>query len=131
MNYSEVYSKSLEDPEGFWENEARKLPWFKTWDKVLEWKLPFARWFVGGKLNVSYICVDNHLETWRRNKVALYWEGERGETKALSYAQLYREVNRFTSVLKNLGIRKGDRVALYLPMIPELPIFMLACARIG
>ncbi|MDI6821480.1 MAG: acetate--CoA ligase [Actinomycetota bacterium] len=131
MKYSEVYSKSLEDPEGFWENEARKLPWFKTWDKVLEWKLPFARWFVGGKLNVSYICVDNHLKTWRRNKVALYWEGERGETKALSYAQLYREVNRFTSVLKNLGIKKGDRIALYLPMIPELPIFMLACARIG
>jgi len=131
MKYSEVYSKSLKDPEGFWENEARKLPWFKTWDKVLEWKLPFARWFVGGKLNVSYICVDNHLETWRRNKVALYWEGEPGETKALSYAQLYREVNRFASVLKNLGVEKGDRVALYLPMIPELPIFMLACARIG
>ncbi len=131
MRYLDVYNESLKDPEGFWENEARKLPWFKTWDKVLEWKLPFARWFVGGKLNVSYICVDNHLETWRRNKVALYWEGERGETKALSYAQLYREVNRFTSVLKNLGIKKGDRVALYLPMIPELPIFMLACARIG
>ena len=131
MKYLDFYRNSLRDPETFWENEARNLPWFKTWDKVLEWKPPFARWFVGGMINVSYVCVDQHLKNWRRNKVAIYWEGEPGDVKTLSYAQLFREVNRFASVLKNLGVEKGDRVALYLPMIPELPIFMLACARIG
>jgi len=131
MKYLDFYRNSLRDPETFWENEARNLPWFKTWDKVLEWKPPFARWFVGGMINVSYVCVDQHLKNWRRNKVAIYWEGEPGDVKTLSYAQLFREVNRFASVLKNLGVQKGDRVALYLPMIPELPIFMLACARIG
>ena len=131
MKYLDFYRNSLRDPETFWENEARNLPWFKTWDKVLEWKPPFARWFVGGMINVSYVCVDQHLKNWRRNKVAIYWEGEPGDVKTLSYAQLFREVNRFASVLKNLGVEKGDRVALYLPMLPELPIFMLACARIG
>jgi len=131
MKYLDFYRNSLRDPETFWANEARNLPWFKTWDKVLEWKPPFARWFVGGMINVSYVCVDQHLKNWRRNKVAIYWEGEPGDVKTLSYAQLFREVNRFASVLKNLGVEKGDRVALYLPMIPELPIFMLACARIG
>ena len=97
----------------------------------MEWNPPFARWFVGGKLNASYICVDVHMRSWRRNKVALYWEGEPGDSRTLSYAELYREVNRYASILKKLGVGKGDRVALYLPMIPELPIFMLACARIG
>ncbi len=98
---------------------------------MLEWKPPFARWFVGGQLNASYICVDRHVKTWRKSKVAIYWEGESGDVRVLSYSTLYREVNRFASVLKKCGVVKGDKVTLYLPMIPELPIFMLACARIG
>jgi len=126
-----MYQESLEEPEEFWAEEARKLDWFRTWDKVLEWKPPFARWFVGGKLNASHICVDRHVKTWRRSKVAIYWEGEPGDSRVLSYSTLYREVNRYASVLKNCGIGKGDKVVLYLPMVPELPIFMLACARIG
>ena len=117
--------------EGFWAEEARKLDWFRTWDRVLEWQPPFARWFVGGQLNAAYLCVDRHVRTWRKSKVAIYWEGEPGDTRVLSYSTLYREVNRFAGVLKKLGVGKGDKVALYLPMIPELPIFMLACGRIG
>jgi acetyl-CoA synthetase len=123
--------RSLESPEEFWAEQARQLDWFKTWDKVMEWEPPFARWFVGGLLNASYICVDRHAKSWRRSKVAIYWEGEQGDTRVLSYSTLYNEVNRFAALLKKQGIGKGDRVALYLPMIPELPIFMLACARIG
>jgi acetyl-CoA synthetase len=123
--------ESLEEPEEFWAEQARQLDWFKTWDKVLEWEPPFARWFVGGRLNASHICVDRHVKTWRRSKVAIYWEGEPGDIRVLSYSTLYREVNRYASVLKNCGVGDGDKVALYLPMIPELPIFMLACARIG
>lgn len=129
--YLDIYQKSLDDIEEFWENEARKLEWFRTWDKVLEWDPPFAKWFPGGLLNASYLCVDRHLKNWRRNKVAIYWEGENGEERTLSYSQLYREVNRLASVLLKLGVKDGDRVALYLPMIPELPIAMLASARIG
>jgi len=98
---------------------------------VLEWEPPFAKWFVGGQLNASYICVDRHVKTWRKSKVAIYWEGEPGDVRVLSYSILYHEVNKFASVLKNCGVGKGDKVTLYLPMIPELPIFMLACARIG
>jgi len=126
-----MYKESLEDPEEFWAEQARQLDWFKTWDKVLEWEPPFAKWFVGGKLNASHICVDRHVKTWRRSKVAIYWEGEPGDIRVLSYSTLYHEVNRYASVLKNCGVGDGDKVALYLPMIPELPIFMLACARIG
>ncbi|KPJ49213.1 MAG: 3-hydroxypropionyl-CoA synthetase, partial [Dehalococcoidia bacterium DG_22] len=129
--YLEVYDRSLRDPEGFWAEEARKLDWFKTWDKVLEWKPPFAKWFVGGQLNACQECVGRHVKTWRKSKVAIYWEGEPGDSRVLSYSTLYSEINRCASVLKNLGLRKGDTVALYLPMIPELPIFMLACGRIG
>ena len=129
--YFELHDRSIRHPEEFWAEEARKLDWFKTWDKVLEWTPPFAKWFVGGKLNASYQCVDRHVKTWRKSKVAIYWEGEPGDTRVLSYSTLYREVNRCASVLKNLGLGKGDTVALYLPMIPELPIFMLACGRIG
>ncbi len=131
QKYFATYKRSMEDPEGFWADEARRLDWFKIWDRVLDWEPPFARWFVGGQLNASYQCVDRHIKTWRKSKVAIYWEGEPGDTRVLSYSTLYREVNRFASVLKNLGIGKGDRVALYLPMIPELPIAMLACGRIG
>jgi acetyl-CoA synthetase len=117
--------------EDFWAEEAQKLDWFRTWDKVLEWDLPFSRWFVGGELNASYLCCDRHIKNGRKNKVAFYWEGEPGDTRVISYATLYREVNRCASMLKNLGVVKGDKVALYLPMIPELPIVMLACSRIG
>ena len=129
--YLDIYEKSLRDPEGFWAKEARKLDWSRPWDKVLDWSPPFARWFAGGTLNACYQCVDRHVKTWRKSKVAIYWEGEDGDTRVLSYSTLYREVNRFASILKKLGVGKGDKVALYLPMIPELPIFMLACARIG
>jgi acetyl-CoA synthetase len=129
--FLDVYQKSMKEPEEFWADQARQLDWFRTWDKVLEWKPPFARWFVGGRLNASHICVDRHVKTWRRSKVAIYWEGEPGDIRVLSYSTLYREVNRYASVLKNCGIVDGDKVVLYLPMIPELPIFMLACARIG
>ena len=129
--YTEMYRRSMQDPEGFWSEEARKLDWDRTWDKVLDWQPPYARWFVGGKLNASVQCVDRHVKTWRKSKVAIYWEGENGDTRVLSYSTLYREVNRFASVLLKLGIKKGDKVALYMPMIPELPTFMLACARIG
>jgi acetyl-CoA synthetase len=126
-----IYQKSLEEPEEFWAEEARQLDWFRMWDKVLEWEPPFAKWFIGGRLNASHICVDRHLDTWRKSKVAIYWEGEPGDVRVLSYSTLYREVNRYASVLKKCGISDGDKVALYLPMIPELPVFMLACARIG
>ena len=129
--FLDVYNRSMEEPEEFWAEQARQLDWFKTWDKVLEWEPPFARWFVGGRLNASHICVDRHVKSWRRSKVAIYWEGEPGDIRVLSYSTLYREVNRYASVLKNCGVGDGDKVVLYLPMIPELPIFMLACARIG
>ena len=129
--YFDVYQRALERPEAFWAEQARQLDWFKTWDKVLEWDPPFAHWFAGGQLNASHICVDAHLKTWRKSKVAIYWEGELGDVRVLSYSGLYNEVNKCASVLQNCGVGKGDRVALYLPMIPELPVFMLACARIG
>jgi len=129
--YSEIHARSLEFPDAFWAKEARGLDWYKTWDRVLDWAPPYARWFAGGLLNACYQCVDRHVKTWRKSKVAIYWESENGETRVLSYSTLYREVNRYASVLKKLGVEKGDRVALYLPMIPELPVFMLACARIG
>jgi len=129
--YAEMHRRSLDDPNGFWAEQARKLDWYKTWDRVLDWNPPYARWFVGGRLNACYQCVDRHVKTWRRSKVAIYWEGENGETRALSYSTLFRDVNRYASALKQIGVKKGDRIALYLPMIPELPVFMLACARIG
>jgi acetyl-CoA synthetase len=125
------YRRSIDQPEEFWGEQAHQLDWFKTWDKVLEWKPPFAHWFAGGQLNASYLCVDHHVKSWRRSKVAIYWEGEPGDSRVFSYSTLYNEVNRFTAVLKKRGVKKGDKVALYLPMLPELPVFMLACARIG
>jgi acetyl-CoA synthetase len=122
-------------PERFWATMAKEyVTWFKPWKKVLDWKPPYAKWFVGGKLNVSYNCLDRHLEgpnAWRRNKAALIWEGEPGDSRVLTYGELHREVCRFANVLKGLGVGKGDRVALYMPMIPELPIAVLACTRIG
>lgn len=129
--YIEFQQKAISNSEKFWEKEAEKLPWFKRWDKVLQWEYPYARWFVGGLLNASYGCLDVHLHSWRKNKVAIYWEDEQGNTKSFSYAQLHREVNRFTSILKKIGVQKGDIVVLYLPMTPELVISMLATVRIG
>jgi len=123
------------NPERFWAKMAREnVSWFTPWKKVLRWKPPFAKWFVGGKLNVSYNCLDRHLEgekAWRRNKAAIIWEGEPGDQRVITYAELHREVCRFANVLKDLGVKKGDRVALYMPMVPELAIAMLACTRIG
>ena len=120
-----------EQPEQFWSEIAHELHWFSPWTTVLEWKPPFAKWFVGATTNLSYNCIDRHLGTWRRNKAAIIWEGEPGETRTLTYYELHREVCKFANVLKRFGVGKGDRVGLYLPMIPELAIAMLACARIG
>ena len=126
-----VYEEALRDPEGFWANFAEQLDWFRKWDKVLDWDPPHAKWFVGGKINVSYNCIDRHLTGPRRNKAAIVWEGEPGDWKVYTYRDLYREVCKFANGLKSLGVQKGDRVTIYLPMVPELPIAMLACARIG
>ena len=131
--YKKIYQKSIDDPAAFWGEMAEQLDWFKKWDKVLVEDFADAKheWFVGGKLNVSYNCLDRHLKTDRKNKAAFIWEGDIGDTKTLTYQQLYYEVNKFANVLKKLGVKKGDRVSVYLPMIVELPIVMLACARIG
>jgi len=126
-----IHRKADRDHEKFWAGFAKELSWFAPWKKVLDWKPPRAKWFVGGKLNASFNCLDRHLDGPRKNKAALIWEGEPGDQRTLTYRELHREVCRFANVLKKLGIRKGDRVTLYLPMIPELPVAMLACARIG
>jgi acetyl-CoA synthetase len=129
--YEALYKRSIDDPEGFWAEAAAELHWFKPWDKVLDWNLPWAKWFVGGKLNLSYNCVDRHALGARRDKAALIWEGEPGEIRRLTYAELHVEVQKFANALKSLGIKKGDRVAVYMGMTPELAIALLACARIG
>jgi acetyl-CoA synthetase len=124
-------TEARDSPEIFWARMAEELHWFKRWDEVLTWDPPHAQWFSGGKINISYNCVDRHAATWRRNKAAIIWEGEPGEVRTLTYGQLLREVGLFANVLKRSGVEKGDRVALYMPMVPELAIAMLACARIG
>ena len=131
--YKRIYQRSVDDPEAFWGELAEQLDWYRKWDKVLveDFKEGKHEWFVGGKLNVSYNCLDRHLKTWRKNKAALIWEGDIGDTKTLTYQELHHEVNKFANVLKKHGVKKGDRVSIYLPMILELPIAMLACARIG
>jgi acetyl-CoA synthetase len=130
-DYERLSAQAKADPEGFWAEIARQLHWFKPWDKVLEWNAPWVKWFVGGKINLSYNCLDRHLATWRKNKAAIIWESEPGEARTLTYQQLHAEVQKFANVLKSLGIKSGDRVAIYMGMCPELPIAMLACARIG
>ena len=125
-----VYAEAERDPEAYWARWAGELDWFRKWDRVLEWKPPHAKWFLGGKLNVCHNCVDRHLDG-RANKAAIVWEGEPGDTRTLTYFDLHREVTRFAKALKDLGVGKGDRVAIYLPLIPEAAISMLACARIG
>ncbi len=130
-DYERLYQKAQDDPAGFWAEQAAELSWFKKWDTVLSWNEPHSQWFVGGQLNACYNCVDRHLEGPRKNKAAIIWEGEPGDTRVLRYQDLHREVCRFANVLKSLGTQKGDRVTIYMPMIPELAIAMLACARIG
>ena len=131
--YRQIYQRSISDMEGFWAEMAEQIDWYKKWDKVLveNFKEGKHEWFVGGKLNVCYNCLDRHLGTWRKNKAALIWEGDIGDSRILTYQQLFWEVCRFANTLRKFGVKKGDRVAIYLPMIPELPIAMLACARIG
>jgi acetyl-CoA synthetase len=129
--YEQIYAQAAENPEEFWASAAENLHWFKKWDTVLKWTEPHAEWFVGGKINASYNCLDRHLENHRKNKAAIIWEGEPGETRTLTYQQLHRQVCKFANVLKKVGIKTGDRIALYMPLVPELAIAMLACARIG
>src|ERR1035438_7419638 len=136
--YRKLYRESIQSPEKFWSRQAKEeLGWFKRWTKTLKWEEPYAKWFVGGQLNVSYNCLDRHLDTPRANKAALIWEGEPaapgkpGEERTLTYKQLHHEVCRFANILKRNGINPGDRVLIYLPMVPEAAIAMLACARIG
>lgn len=129
--YESISKRAAEDPEGFWAEIASELHWFEPWKKVLEWDMPFAKWFVGGKTNISYNCIDRHLAGPRKNKVAILWEGEPGDVRALSYQMLHREVCRFANVLKSLGLKTGDRATIYMGMVPELAIAMLACARMG
>ena len=132
-DYQQLYKKAEANPTGFWEELAEsELEWFSKWDQVLDWNNPpFAKWFVNGKINISHNCLDRHLKTWRRNKAAIIWEGEPGDSRTLTYAQLHREVCQFANVMKQLGVKKGDIVGIYMPMIPEAAIAMLACARIG
>jgi acetyl-CoA synthetase len=131
MKLQKVRKDSIENLEQFWSNEANNLLWFKKWDKILDWNPPFAKWFVGGQLNVSVNCVDRHIDNHHKNKAAIIWQGENGTVQTYTYYQLYLAVNRVASGLKELGINKGDRITIYLPMIPELLITMLACTRIG
>ncbi len=126
-----IYEEAERDFEAFWAAEAEHLDWFKRWDKTLEWNVPWAQWFVGGKLNATYNCVDRHAHSARRNKAALIWEGEPGDSRVLTFGMLEKEVNRFANALKSLGVKKGDRVAIYLGMVPELAIALLACAKLG
>ncbi|MBK6587314.1 MAG: acetate--CoA ligase [Acidobacteria bacterium] len=130
-DYEALYAEAAADVPAFWAKQAESLDWFKKWDTVLEWNEPFAKWFVGGKINISYNCLDRHLATSRKNKAAIIWEGETGEIKTITYLQLHQEVSRFANVLKKLGVKAGDRVALYMPLLPALSVAMLACARIG
>jgi acetyl-CoA synthetase len=129
--YEELYARSTTDPEAFWAEVARELHWFKPWKRVLEWHEPWAKWFVGGRMNLCYNCVDRHVENGKANKTAILWESEQGGVKRISFGELLKDVSRFANVLKKLGIKKGDRVAIYMGMTPELAIAVLACARIG
>jgi acetyl-CoA synthetase len=126
-----IYDRARSDPAAFWAEQATRLEWSQAWERVLDWQTPWAKWFVGGRLNACANCVDRHLTTWRRNKAAILWEGEPGDTRVLTYRDLAREVAQAAAVLRNLGVQPGDRVALYMPMIPELAIAILACARLG
>src|ERR1044072_8209872 len=129
--YKKLYNESIKNPEKFWAKAAEELYWAKRWKKVLKWKAPHAQWFVGGKINMSYNCLDRHLSSWRRNKAAIIWEGENFEQRILTYQELYRKVCKLANALKNLGLKAGDRSIIYMPMVPEAAVAMLACARLG
>ncbi len=130
--YERIYKESIADPEKWWASQAEsELSWFKKWDQVLDWKPPFAKWFVGGTINASYNCLDRHVEAGKADRPAIIWEGEPGDTRTLTYGELLTETKKFANVLRGLGVEKGDRVAIYLPMVPEAAVAMLACARIG
>ncbi|TAJ24930.1 MAG: acetate--CoA ligase [Nitrospirae bacterium] len=131
QDYEAEYGRSIADPEAFWSGVAKELHWFSPWTKVLEWTYPWAKWFVGATCNITYNCLDRHVKTWRKNKVAVIWVGEQGEERVFTYGELFRQVNRCANALKALGLRTGDRVTIYLPKIPEQIVAMLACARIG
>src|SRR5436305_7036841 len=129
---AEAYEQAAADRLGFWSDQARRLSWAREWDEVLDWSgPPFAKWFVGGRLNVAYNCLDRHVEAGRGDKVAIHWEGEPGDSRTITYGELLEEVAKFANVLKALGVERGDRVAIYMPMIPELPLPMLALPRHG
>ncbi len=130
-DYEGEYRRSIENPDAFWDGVARELEWFTPWKSVVEWNYPWAKWFVGASCNISYNCLDRHVKTWRRNKVAVIWVGENGEERIFTYGELFRQVGKCANALKALGLRKGDRVTIYLPKIPEQIVAMLACARIG
>lgn len=130
--YEKLYKRSIENPDDFWEERANDLDWFSKWNKVLDWSNPpFSKWFVGGKINASHNCLDRHLSTWRRNKAAIIWEGENFEQRILTYQELYRKVCKFANAIKNLGAKSGERAIIYMPMVPEAAVAMLACARLG
>ena len=131
QDYEAAYKKSIADPEAFWSTVAKELEWFTPWQRVLEWNYPWAKWFVGATCNISYNCLDRQVKTWRKNKVAVIWVGEQGEERIFTYGELFRQVCRCANALKALGLRKGDRVTIYLPKIPEQIVAMLACARLG
>jgi acetyl-CoA synthetase len=131
INDPAIYEQAAADPQAYWAGEAANLDWYRPWDTVLEWDPPFAKWFNGGQLNVAVNCLDRHVKAGGGDKVAYYWEGEPGDRKVITYDDLYLDVNRAANALQELGVRRGDRVAIYMPMIPELPVAMLACARIG
>ena len=131
QEYEELYKEAAENPEQFWAGIAKELHWFKPWNKVLDWDAPWAKWFVGGEINLSYNCLDRHVLGGKRHKAAIIWEGEPGDTRTLTYQQLWLETQKFANVLLDLGVKKGDRIAIYMGMVPELPVAMLACARIG
>src|SRR3954468_12803726 len=126
-----IYDGAAADLEAFWAEQARTLEWRKPFTKTLEWEAPYAKWFLGGELNVSENCLDRHVKAGKGTKVAFHWEGEPGDTRTITYQDLLAETSRAANALRSLGVKKGDRVAIYMPMIPELPAAMLACARIG
>jgi len=129
-NDTTLRKKADSDYVSFWDEQAQNLSWFNPWERTLDWNPPFAKWFVGGKINASYNALDIHQAT-KSQKPAILWEGENGDSKTYTYGDLFIEVQKFANVLKSLGVKRGDRVTIYLPMVPELPIAMLACARIG
>ncbi len=130
--YKRMYKAASDDPEKFWAEQAQALHWFSPWNKILDWSNPpFAKWFLGAKTNVAYNCIDRHLTSWRRNKAAIIWEGENFEQRTLTFQELHRKVCKFANALKSLGLKTGDRSIIYMPMVPEAAIAMLACARLG